>query len=152
MATILYDQAMSLPTSLRKEIERIVRQVESALTVELPPLIVQIDCSHATSPRNFAAILARNPTYLYLCEDFALQPVTRVRGILFHQLGHVLQWAQKLYDFSIVPKPPRQLDSEQQADWLIENMCGVTIFYDDELVQRAGPGAKGRWPRPKNLR
>lgn len=120
----------------------------------LPTVLVFSGCWHAKSPRNFAAISVGNPCELHLCDDLADQPVTRIRGILWHELGHTLVHAYG---------PPTDwevpggfgMDSEQLTDYAVELLCGVTIYYDDELVQRAGPGYISKhWtrPRPKGLR
>jgi hypothetical protein len=153
MARVTFDR--ETPPVLRKELQAIVKRV-GALGIRLPPIIVTMDCSHARSARNYAGIVASGrPIRLYLCEDLAEQPVSRVRGILWHEIGHVLDdlevWAPTS-DCDPAVATWRGLDSEQRADFLVCTVCGVRIFYDEGMVQRAGPGAKGEWPRPRGLR
>jgi hypothetical protein len=119
----------------------------------LPPVLVFSGCWHAKSARNFAAVSVGNPCELFLCNDLAEQPATRIRGILWHELGHVL-----IHTYG----PPTDwevpggfgMDSEQLTDYAVELLCGVTIYYDEDLVQRAGPGYSSSWtrPRPRGLR
>jgi hypothetical protein len=153
MARVTFDR--DTPPVLRKELRAIIGKV-GALGIRLPPIVVRTDCSHARTARNYAAIMAdTRPVELYLCEDLAEQPITRVRGILWHEVGHVLDelniWSPT-WDCTAAVASWQGSDSEQRADFLVAHCCGVCIYYDDDLVQRAGPGARGTWPRPRGLR
>lgn len=118
--------------------------------IDLPEVHVFSGCWHAKSSRNFAGISVGEPTKLYLCDDLADQPSSRIRGILWHEVGHVLCYVHG----SPTHKKGLGLDEEQLADLATELLCGVVIYYDDEMVQRAGPGRSKNWirPRPKGLR
>jgi hypothetical protein len=145
-----------VPAVLRDELRKIASRVRLKLydiEARLPRIVVMADCSHARSDRNFAAVQLGRPglVTMYLCRDLAEQPITRIRGILWHEMGHII---------CQVAGPPTDweqpggfgADEEQLADLAVEGLCGVTIYYDDDLVQRAGPGARGDFPRPKGLR
>jgi hypothetical protein len=145
-----------VPAVLQTELEKIAERVRLQLCdieARLPHIVVMSDCSHARTRRNFAAVDLGRPggVTMYLCDDLAQQPITRIRGILWHEMGHII---------CKVVGPPTDweqpagfgADEEQLADLAVEGLCGVTIYYDDDLVQRAGPGARGDFPRPKGLR
>jgi hypothetical protein len=127
------------------QIKKIIKTTQQNLNSPLPEIIVKIDCSHALSPRNFAAIQAGDPTIIYLCEDLADQPTHRIKGILWHEMGHILQWLKKT-------KPPENLDYEQQADFLVESVCGVKIYYDEDLIQTVDPRIGVIKERPRGLK
>lgn len=145
-----------VPSVLQKEVKQIASRVRlrlCAVNARFPHTVVMSDCSHARTRRNFAAVDLGRPgaVMMYLCDDLAEQPITRIRGILWHEMGHII---------CKVVGPPTDwehpggfgFDEEQLADLAVEGLCEVTIYYDDDLVQRAGPGARGDSPRPKGLR
>jgi hypothetical protein len=121
--------------------------------IELPEVHVFSGCWHAKSPRNFAGISVGEPTELHLCDDLAEQLPSRIRGILWHEVGHVLCYVHGL-PTTWTHKRGIGMDEEQLADLATELLCGVVIYYDEEMVQRAGPGRSKNWirPRPKGLR
>lgn len=151
-----------VPAVLADELDEIVDRAEHALQAWvgvwsrqqlLPDIEVRIDCSHALSDRNFAAVEVGDPAKLYLCEDLALQPVTRIRGILWHEVGHILDWLDLHGGLPLAASSyTRGMDEEQRADRLVDLVCKMRIYYDSDLVQRAGPGARGTSPRPSGLR
>lgn len=118
----------------------------------LPTVHVFSDCSHAQSDRNFAGVIVGRPTELYLCDDLLEQPPSRIRGVLWHEVGHVID--------KFAPGSWRKhsgysgLDEEQWTDAAAETFCGVKIYYDEDWVQRVGPGHSQGWtrPRPRGLR
>jgi hypothetical protein len=138
-----------IPTRLAREIRAAVDDVRANLQSDLfPPILVQIYCDYREKPRHFAAVEAGDPTVLFLCPDLNDEPLPRIRGILYHEMGHVLQWLER----QVTGRNERHgRDFEQDADHKIEGTCRVRIYYDEELVQCAGPGAYGYWPRPKGL-
>lgn len=139
-----------IPYKLAKEIRAVVDDVRTCLRSDLFPYIqIVIRCDYRESPRHFAAVEVGNPTIMYLCPDLVEQPLPRIRGILYHEMGHILQWIER----QVTGKNERHgRDEEQDADHKIEGICGIRIFYDAQLVQLAGPGALGFWPRPRGLR
>ena len=145
MAKFISAHTHLIPANLRKELQQIANKVEDGLGFPLPPIVVRMDCSFAIKPRHFAA--QEGVSTIYLCPDLADQPITRIRGILYHELGHIIQKLEKLINGRT------ELDNrdyEQDCDYKIEAITGVKIYYDDDLLQRAGPGARGK-KRPKGL-
>ncbi len=63
--------------------------------------------------------------------------VERVRGLLYHEIGHVLLMQQGDYDHS-----------EEYADYIAELCFQTPISYDTEDVQTTGNGTR---PRPRHL-
>jgi len=139
-----------IPPHLAREIRTIVDDVRINLQNDIfPTILIQIYCDYRETPRHFAAIEAGDPTVMFLCPDLADEPPTRIRGILYHEMGHVLQWLER----SITGRNELHgRDTEQDADHKVEGVCGIRIYYDEDLVQCAGPGAHGYWPRPRGLR
>jgi hypothetical protein len=140
-----------VPEPLLPELQAIADDVEACLPegVHLPPLVVRMDCSFATSGRNFAGVVADDVTLMYLCPDLAEQPLSRIRGIFWHEMGHLLQWLEQQLHGHV---EQRDRDYEQDCDHKIEALCGVTIYYDRDLVQRVGtPQRSWRRKRPKGL-
>lgn len=141
-----------VPTPLLPELQAIADHVADCLPdgVHLPPIIVRMDCSFATSDRNFAGVIADDVTLMYLCPDLAEQPLSRIRGIFYHELGHLLQWLEKTLNGRV---EQRDRDYEQDCDHKLETLCGVRIYYDEDMVQRVGKVRPG-WSRkrPKGLK
>jgi hypothetical protein len=120
-----------------------------------PEIVVYMDCRFAESPRNYAGVIVGVPvTKMVICEALAEQPIQRVRGILYHEMGHILKDACHVLPSTLLRARAdgRELDGEQQTDAVAEEVLGVDIYYDDDLVQQAGPGARGTRPRPFGLR
>lgn len=104
-------------------------------------LVLEESTAMRVEPRHFAdcggGVVRVHP-------ELEEQPISRIRGVLAHEAGHVLDREFDLFD--------EELDPERRADLLAFYLTGWTIYYDDELVQRAGPGARGTTPRPRGLR
>lgn len=149
MSTILFDP--STPNLLRKELAKIVELTQRRAQITLPEIVVVMDCSYAKSPRNFAAIGAGAPSCLHICPDLAVQPVTRIRGVLIHEMGHLLQWIFRRHRKELIPKELK-LDHEQEADYLLQALCDLRLYYDRDMVQSTKPSSHSTWPRPKGLR
>jgi len=139
-----------IPEKLYQELRAVVDDAQACLgTPDMPTIILTLDCSFRKSPRNFAAVRAGDPTEFYICPDLAEQPVTRIRGIFYHEMGHIFQQIEH----SITGRNELHgRDYEQDADHKAEGICGVKILYDGDLVQRAGRGAFGFRPRPRGLK
>jgi|GEM_PF-3288029 hypothetical protein len=139
-----------LPSKIAREIRAVAEDTQAHLEeLRLPPIEVIADCSFRLSPRNFAGVIVGYPTELYICPDLAEQPLARIRGILYHEMGHILQWMEK---FLTGRNELNGRDFEQDCDHKVESICGVKILYDAKLIQQSGPGAFGFRPRPKNLK
>ena len=139
-----------VPDKLAKELRAVADDVQDCLQVlELPNIIINIRCDFREKPRHFAAVETGNPTILYLCPDLEDEPITSIRGIFYHEMGHILQWVEKSITGS-VEKHGR--DYEQDADHKVEGICGIKLYYNDMFVQQAGPGASGIRPRPRGLK
>jgi len=83
-----------------------------------------------------------------LAPEIAYQPMSVVRGIILHELGHAL------IDLGCFPKAKScSYDAiERRADAAAKAASGMQIYYGKDNVQRAGPGASGKKLRPKGLR
>ena len=127
----------------------VVRRCQSRLPW-FPDVFIEVDCSFRVKPRHFAAVSTDGPVILFVCPELEKQPLTRIRGILAHEAGHIA------YDLGLVGEKDLQgislMDSERQADLAAWFATGWIIKYDRDLVQKAGPGSRGDWPRPINLR
>jgi len=139
-----------VPPLLLDELQAIANDVEDCLgVIRMPPIVIRMSCSFAKSPRNFAGVITGRVTIMYLCPDLADQPLSRIRGILYHEMGHILQWIEE-QQTGRVDQGDR--DFEQDCDHKIEMTCGVKIYYDQDMVQRVGK-KKSDWliKRPKGL-
>lgn len=145
MSEIVSPHPHLIPINLLQEIQKIARRVETGLDFPLPPIIIRMDCSFAEKPRHFAA--HEGVSTIYLCPDLADQPITRIRGILYHEFGHIIQGLERLVNGRVELD---DRDYEQDCDWKIEQATGIKIYYDNNLLQRAGPGARGK-KRPRGL-
>lgn len=146
--TIVFDP--STPSILRSELQSIADEVQDCIeVVKIPPIVVRMSCEFASSKRNFAGVIADNVVIMHLCPDLADQPISRIRGIFYHEMGHVLQFIEKQL------KGKNELgdrDYEQDCDYKVEMTCGIKIYYDTDMVQRVGAKQKS-WltKRPKGL-
>jgi hypothetical protein len=121
-----------------------------------PRVVIREDASLRTKPRHFAAVSTwsslheEGPVVLYIHPELEHQKLSRLRGILAHEAGHIA------IDHKLVTEKElpglKKLDSEVQADVAATYATGWKIYYDKSLVQLAGPGARGSWPRPDGLR
>jgi hypothetical protein len=147
---ILSPHPESISQKLYKELRTIVDDAQRCLgEYELPTIVLTQDCFFRISPRNFAAVRAGRPTYFYICPDLATQPISRIRGIFYHEMGHLFQ----MIEHEVTGRNHLNgLDYEQDADQKVEDICDIRILYDDELIQRVGRGAKGFGPRPRGLK
>lgn len=132
-----------------KKVQRVFDEILSRardITGRMPPPVdLEVDCSCRVKPRHFACVdTSALVAVIYVCEDLNKQKISTIRGVLAHELGHVY------YDVYHVAADER--DPELGADLAAETVLGWRIYYDPEsLTQRAGPGARGLFPRPKNL-
>lgn len=146
--TIVFDEAT--PQNLRHELQAIADEVETCLeVVKIPPIVVRMDCGFATSKRHFAGVITGDIIVMHLCPDLAEQPVTRIRGILYHEMGHILQFIEKQLRGR---NEQGDRDYEQDCDYKVEMVCGIKIYYDQDKVQRVGK-KESSWlaKRPKGL-
>jgi predicted metal-dependent peptidase len=74
---------------------------------------------------------------IYFSSKILQSPRSRVEGLLFHELGHVLLMQSGDYDHS-----------ERRADIIAELCFGVPIYYDTNGVQTTAGGVR---PRPSHL-
>jgi hypothetical protein len=119
-------------------------------------VVLVVDPTVRTEPRHYAAVtMGGNPTLLYVHPDLYDAPVSLIRGVLAHECGHIL-------DAQLTPASVRRLchdngvayssSEERRADALAEIALGWHIYYSrEDLVQRAGPGARGLVQRPQEL-
>jgi hypothetical protein len=117
------------------------------LEVEVRPPRLEESTAMRTKPRHFADYGSGIIRYHPELEDALL---TNIRGVLLHEAGHVLD--DELESEEVVEICRGEKDAEQRADILAQWLTGWTIWYGPDLVQRAGPGARGVRPRPRSLR
>jgi len=147
---ILTPHPEQIPRTISRELRAIVEHAQNSFPeYPLPTIVVRVGCFFRTSPRNFAAVAAGDPSELHICEDLEEQPLARIRGILYHEMGHIFQWIER--DLTGHNRL-RGRDYEQDCDHKIEKLCGIKILYDAELIQQTGPGAFGFRPRPRGLK
>jgi hypothetical protein len=127
-----------------KELGEIIWRVEKHSGIKLPKVSVEEDSTLRTKPRHYSAMSTHSPWVLYVHPELKDQQITRIRGILSHELGHLADFAG-FYD--VAENCP-----ELRADLIAEEMLGWIIYYDYEDIQRAGPGASGVSQRPMKLR
>lgn len=121
-----------------------------------PEVEVEITSDVREKPRHFADVELSRPVVLRLHPELISGNITRLRGVLAHEAGHILDLSlMGDQEFRAVCRRlgyPYTTDRERRADILAEWVTGWTIYYDGDLVQRAGPGARGTTPRPTRLR
>ena len=147
--TIVFDE--TTPPILRNELQTIADDVEDCLeVVKIPPIVVRMDCDFATSERHFAGVITDNVVIMYLCPDLATQPISRIRGILYHEMGHILQFIESQLKGKVEQE---DRDYEQDCDYKVCITCGINIYYDQDMIQRVGEWDK-QWllSRPKGLK
>lgn len=126
------------------------------LLPKAPRVVVTITPELRTEPRNFADIdLEARPIELRLHPDIFCPPIARYRGVLAHEAGHLVAYClgESGYKTLCQRTGLPSFDSEElRADQLAEVVTGWHIFYNpNDLVQRAGIGARGLAMRPKEL-
>jgi len=139
----------------RGEWESIYGQVE-AMFPGSPEVLIEVTPEVREKPRHFADVELSHPVVLRLHPELVTGKVSRLRGVLAHEAGHILdlgllsdQGFQRVCESLRVPY---STDEERRADILAEWLTGWVIYYDEDLVQCAGPGARGMTPRPHHLR
>lgn len=98
-------------------------------------------------PRHYAmAGLEKTGPVVLVAPELANKPAVVQRGVLAHELGHVVA------ALTIPPKRHGHDAGEREADRIAEDALGMPIYYGKDGVQRMGKGAKGVRPRPRGLR
>lgn len=100
------------------------------------------------TPRHYAmaGIDGKGPV-VTVAPELAFQSGAVIRGVIAHELGHVLAL------IGIFPLKKTHDASERQADKIAEDIFKQKIFYTKNAgVQCMGRGAKGVRPRPKGLK
>jgi hypothetical protein len=107
-------------------------------------------------PRHFADVtMGTDPIELRVHPELLDARVSRIRGILTHECGHIADGVLGDGAFRRVCRRldvPYTEDEERRADILGEWVTGWHVWYDDEDIQCAGRGAHGQWERPTGLR
>ena len=86
--------------------------------------------------RNFAYCTVEDNPHIVVSPRIHGQPTARIIALLAHEFGHAI--------YTLVGRQ----HTEREADALAEQVFGIQIFYDQELVQTIGPGER---PRPNHL-
>lgn len=119
---------------IRSEFQRMIDHIYEEHGLDVTVNLVFDYTGSYPKPRDFAKTTG---TTIYISPKILGCDVDRVRGLLYHELGHVLLMQQGDYDHS-----------EEYADYVAELCFQTPIFYDDEDVQTVGEGAR---PRPEHL-
>jgi hypothetical protein len=99
------------------------------------------------SPRHYAeATIDGGGPIVRVAPELATQPVSVIRGIVYHELGHIIIL------LGAYPARAGYDAAERQADRVAEEVFDTKIYYNKARVQCAGPGARGKRPRPRGLR
>jgi hypothetical protein len=96
---------------------------------------------------------AKGEVWVHVSPALGLLPISKVRGVIRHELGHaaILHGYEPMV--SGKTKTLAQYDRrERQADKVAEQLSGAKIYYDAKTIQASGPGASGTRIRPKGLR
>ena len=108
-----------------------------------------LDWAAGRTGRAFAYCDYGAETYIACSPRLALEPVTRVRGIIRHEFGHAID---SLYSRSTIEQRIGPVHgagwAELMADDIAAGIWGVPMRYDADHVQTTGPGTS---PRPRHL-
>lgn len=78
-------------------------------------------------------------------------PKHNLRGLVFHELGHALEFEYGVKEMEKRLKSKLPAGIEPRADAIAEQVFGIVMRYDRNLVQCAGRGCRGTSPRPASL-
>lgn len=141
------------PELTKKEVAKITTAFKDlrAEAAEKYPKVAQtglkLDPSIHKKPRDFGmASLEKPGPMVYVAPELAKQSASCIKGILGHELGHIIV----LIGYFPIKKGYDAM--ERQADAVAEDAFGQKMFYTKNGVQSMGRGAKGARPRPKGLR
>lgn len=139
---------------LRPEWQWIEAQLRDLLP-GTPPIELSVTTAVRRLPRHHADVtMGANPIELRVHPELLDARVSRIRGILTHECGHIADGVLGDGAFRRVCRRldvPYTEDVELRADILGEWVTGWHVWYDDEDIQCAGRGAHGRWTRPEGL-
>ena len=155
---IMYEKPSDVPPLIKSTLDDAVQRASLAVIEndeQFPKIFVMIQCPTDFEARNYAGVICGYPvTQMFICDALGEQPQVTIRGILFHEMGHILKdvcglepskkWLEDVYGV----KYP---DTEQLTDATAEFFLDVEILYNEDMVQQVGEGAKGTRPRPKGL-
>ena len=140
---------------LCSEWERIEQQLRDLLP-RTPRIDLEVTPAVRRLPRHFADVtLGADPVELRVHPELLDARVSRIRGILTHECGHIADGVLGDGAFRRVCRRlamPYTEDEELRADILGEWVTGWHVWYDDEDIQCAGRGAHGQFHRPAGLR
>ena len=138
------------------EWDRIYEQLKAVYPGRLPRVTIEVTPKLRKEPRNFAdVLLGRRLVEMRVHPEILSPPLSRLRGVLSHEAGHILSYLLGEDGYENLCREtelPWYKDEELRADQLAEIITGDHIYYDEQdLVQRAGSGAKGLLKRPRYL-
>lgn len=99
-------------------------------------------------------MLLDDPPTLYVHPGLEDALITQIRGVLVHEAGHITDYYIDDETFQGVCYAIGRdytEDEEVRADILGEFVTGWKVWYDDSMIQRAGPGAGGLPERPSHI-
>lgn len=146
------------PADMKKSwarVRKVFTEKRKSMSKGFPALIatgLEADQSVHDTDRHYAMTgkVGKNKVLVKVAPELGLLPISVIRGVLVHELAH----AAVMLGFT--PKRPvkgRSYDAiERNADRAAEQLSGAKIYYDKQGLERSGPGASGKRPRPKGLR
>jgi hypothetical protein len=84
---------------------------------------------HKENPRVFAHTIHIENT-ICVCRAFSRLPISNQRGIIFHEMGHLYDYANPNSEIRKEIKDP-----EIRADMICELFFDIRIFYDSNKIQ-----------------
>lgn len=121
-------------SEIRAEFARMLEYIATHHGLDVKVRLVIDRTGSYPRPRDFAKTTGST---IYVSPKLIGSDVERVRGLLYHEVGHVLLMQSGDFDHP-----------EDYADYVAELCFQTPIYYDSEDVQTT---AKGERPRPSHL-
>ena len=116
------------------EFQRMIDHIYEAHGIDVRVDLVMDYTGDYPKPRDFAKTTGST---IYISPKLIGCDIDRVRGLLYHEIGHALLMQQGDYDHP-----------EDDADYVAELCFQTPIYYDKDDIQTVGGGTR---PRPKHL-
>jgi hypothetical protein len=139
-------------------VQKVFKKERAAMSKQFPALIstgLRPDPKVHDTERHYAETgkNGRGQVWVTVAPSLGLLPMTKIVGVIRHELGHAAIFHG--FEPRVRGKTARlaQYDRvERQADRVAEKLSGAKIYYDAKNIEVAGPGARGKRPRPAGFR